>query len=111
MSIIAGSISSLIFISGTLSMLVKAYRTRDMNSYSMVTLSLNNIGNLIYWVYILSLPFGPIYLLHGFYTLTTAFMLCWAWLYRTRPEQIKRVTQTLRTITQTMELPVIRTRQ
>ncbi|MCI0710605.1 MAG: hypothetical protein L0154_10635 [Chloroflexi bacterium] len=111
MSIIAGSISSLIFISGTLSMLVKAYRTRDMNSYSIVTLALNNIGNLIYWVYILSLPFGPIYLLHGFYTFTTAFMLCWGWLYRTRPEQVKRVTRTLRTITQTMELPVIRPRQ
>ena len=110
MSIIAGSISSLIFISGTLSMLVKAYRTRDMNSYSMATLALNNVGNLIYWVYILSLPFGPIYLLHGFYTITTAFMVCWAWLYRTRPEQIKRVTHTLRAITQTMELPVIRTR-
>jgi uncharacterized protein with PQ loop repeat len=107
MSLIAGVISSMIFASGTLSMLIKAYRSRDMQSYSMLTIILNNIGNLIYWLYIISLPFGPIYLLHGFYTVATLFMLFWAWLYRTRPEQAKRMTKTLRTITQTLELPVI----
>lgn len=86
LQLIAGSVSSLIFITGTLNMVVKAWLTKDMASYSISALVLNNIGNLIYWLYIVSLPLGPIYLLHGFYTVTTIFLLAWALLYRHRPE-------------------------
>jgi hypothetical protein len=36
-----------------------------------------NIGNLLYWIYISSMPLGPIWLLHSFYTLTMVFLLVW----------------------------------
>ena len=35
----------------------------------------SNLGNLIYWLYIASLPFGPIWILQGFFTISTALML------------------------------------
>ena len=103
--IIAGSTSSMIFIMGTFSMLVKAQRTKDMESYSLSMLLCNNIGNVIYWLYILSLPFGPIYFLHGFYTLSTLLMLVWYLMYRHKPHVTQHITQTVKRITQTMELP------
>lgn len=74
-SIIAGTFSTLIFVSSNLSMLWKAYRTKDLHSYSRLNIILANAGNLIYWIYVLSLPPGPIWLLHLFYTFTSAFML------------------------------------
>jgi hypothetical protein len=49
----------------------------------------NNIGNLFYWLYVISLPFGPIYFLHGFFTLVSLLMLIWYLAYRTRPEPMK----------------------
>ncbi len=84
MQIMAGSISSLIFASSTLDMLIKAWRTGDMRSYSLTSLTLANIGNAIHWLYILSLPAGPIYALHSFYTVSTVLMLAWAVAYRRR---------------------------
>ena len=56
-------------------MLLKAYRTRDLHSYSSLNMLLVNMGNLIYWLYILQLPFGPIWLLHAFYTVSSALLL------------------------------------
>lgn len=81
LQLIAGSISSAIFASATLPMLYKAWRSGDMRSYSLTNLLLNNTGNLIHWLYISSLPFGPLWLLHTFYTVTTLMMLYWyiAW--------------------------------
>jgi hypothetical protein len=38
---------------------------------------MSNVGNAINWVYIASLPHGPVWWLHGFYTVTTALMLFW----------------------------------
>jgi hypothetical protein len=58
-------------------MLTKAFKTRDMKSYSFANITLSNVGNLVHWVYVSHLPFGPIWFLHGFYTLTTLFMLVW----------------------------------
>lgn len=72
--IAAGSISSFFFISGNLPMLLKAFKTKDLRSYSLGNLVLNNIGNLIYWLYISSLPIGPIWFMHTFYTITTLLM-------------------------------------
>lgn len=73
--IVAGSISSLFFISSNLPMLLKAFKTKNLRSYSLSTLVLNNIGNLIYWLYVSSLPIGPIWFMHTFYTITTLLML------------------------------------
>lgn len=109
--IIAGSISSLIFATGTLNMLIKAWRTKDVHSYSVVQLILNNVGNVVHWLYISSLPFGPIWFLHGFFTLSTAMMLLWYWMYHYRPKTAKRITQAVKRITQTMEMPTIASRQ
>ena len=75
--VIAGAASSLIFVTGNLPMLCKAFKTRDLKSYSLGNIALSNLGNLIYWVYVAGLPFGPIWFLHGFFTVTTAMMLVW----------------------------------
>lgn len=75
--IIAGSISSLLFISGNIPMLVKAFKTKNLRSYSLSNIVLINVGNLVYWLYICNLPLGPIWLLHAFYTLAEVLMLMW----------------------------------
>jgi uncharacterized protein with PQ loop repeat len=73
----AGSISSLLFVTGNIPMLLKAYRTRDLRSYSLSNILLVNVGNLLYWFYVSSLPFGPVWLLHSFYTVTMVVLLVW----------------------------------
>ena len=73
----AGVISSLIFMTGTLPMLLKAFHTKDLGSYSFGNILLSNLGNLIHWLYVVALPFGPIWFLHGFFTVTTGLMLIW----------------------------------
>ena len=77
LQITAGAISSLLFVSSNLPMLVKAFKTKDMKSYSLGNIALSNLGNLIHWVYVSGLPLGPIWFLHSFFTLTTALMLVW----------------------------------
>jgi hypothetical protein len=84
--LIAGTISSMIFIGATFPMLYKAWSTRDMGSYSLAQIVMNNVGNLVHWLYIVALPFGPVWLLHSFYTVTTVFMLIWWLLYHEAPE-------------------------
>jgi hypothetical protein len=74
-ALLAGSVSSLMFMSSTLPMLVKAVRTKDLRSYSPLQIVLANAGNGLYWLYVLSLPLGPIWLLHAFHTITTGLML------------------------------------
>lgn len=75
--IVAGSISSMLFMSGNVPMLLKVYKTKDVRSYSLSNILLLNAGNLIYWLYISSLPVGPIWVLHSFYTVTMVLMLVW----------------------------------
>ena len=82
---IAGSLAGLIFAAGSVDMLVKAWRTKDLRSYSLGQIVLNNVGNLFYWLYVISLPFGPIYFMHGFFTLVSLLMLIWYFVYRTAP--------------------------
>lgn len=74
---IAGTMSTIIFITSTVPMLTKAAKTRDLKSYSFSNIALSNVGNMVHWVYVLHLPFGPIWFLHGFFTLSTAFMFVW----------------------------------
>src|SRR5258708_2411058 len=73
--LIAGSISSLFFVSSNLPMLLKAFKTRNLRSYSLSNLLLTNLGNIFYWLYVSSLPIGPIWWMHSFYTITSILML------------------------------------
>ncbi|HXV41738.1 MAG TPA: hypothetical protein VEC96_01640 [Anaerolineae bacterium] len=75
MSLIAGTISGLIFISSHVPMLLKAFCTQDLHSYSRLNLLLVNVGNLIYWLYLVSLPLGPVWVLHTFYTISSGLLL------------------------------------
>lgn len=76
-AVLAGTASTALFVASTLPMLAKARRTRDLASYSLGNLLLANVGNLVHSVYVLSLPLGPIWALHGFYTATSLTMLAW----------------------------------
>jgi hypothetical protein len=82
---LAGVTATLIFAASTLPMLLKARRTRDLSSYSLGNIALANLGNLVQSVYVLSLPPGPIWALHGFYLTTTGLMLAWYLRYGRRP--------------------------
>lgn len=82
--LIAGGVSTAIYASGVLPMMVKAGRTKDLSSYSLGNLSLANAGNVINSIYVLSLPIGPIWFLHSFYVVTTALMLIWYVRYPSR---------------------------
>jgi uncharacterized protein with PQ loop repeat len=74
---LAGIVSTVIFACSALPMLVKAWRTQDLASYSLGNMVLANVGNLVHSVYVFSLPPGPIWALHTFYLVTTALMLVW----------------------------------
>lgn len=82
----AGSVSTLLFIAAEIPMLMKAVKTRNLRSYSLSYMILMNIGNVLYWLYVGTLPMGPVWLIHSFYTLTSALMLLWylryEWLHR-----------------------------
>jgi uncharacterized protein with PQ loop repeat len=82
----AGTISTIIFALSMLPMLLKAYWTKDLSSYSLGNILLSNLGNLIHSVYVFSLPAGPIWLLHSFYLVTTVLMLVWYFRYEWRTE-------------------------
>jgi len=83
-SLIAGGISTVIYASGVLPMLVKARRTKDLASYSLGNILLANVGNIVNSIYIFDLPLGPIWLLHAFYLVTTGLMLVWYLRYTPR---------------------------
>ena len=79
----AGTVSSVIFAASILPMLTKVIKTKNLASYSLSQLALANLGNLIYWLYIVSLPVGPVWFLQGFYTITTGLMLLFYLRYET----------------------------
>lgn len=83
--VIAGTISTTIFVFSTLPMLLKAFRTKDLRSYSPGNILLANLGNVIHSVYVFNLPPGPIWLLHAFYLITTGLMLVWYMRYERWP--------------------------
>jgi uncharacterized protein with PQ loop repeat len=80
----AGFMSSVIFITSNLPMLFKAFKTKDLKSYSPIHIILSNVGNFLYWLYVISLPVGPIWFLHGFFTLSTLLMLAFYLRYESR---------------------------
>jgi len=75
LSVLAGFASSTIFISSNLPMLFKAFKTKDMSSYSLGYLVLGNLGNTVYWLYVISLPIGPVWFLQVFFSTASALML------------------------------------
>jgi hypothetical protein len=75
--VVCGLVSTVTFVIGTLPMLLKAAKTRDLSSYSLGNIVLANVGNVVNTVYILSLPPGPVWALHGFNLVATALMLFW----------------------------------
>ena len=77
MATLAGSFSTVIFVGSTFPMLVKAIRTRDLESYSRSQLVLANCGNVLNSLYVFSLPIGPIWILHIFNLASTLFMFVW----------------------------------
>jgi hypothetical protein len=64
-------------------MVAKAVRTRDLQSYSLGQILLANVGNLLYWLYVVGLPLGPIWFLHGFNTAVALLMLLLYLIYET----------------------------
>lgn len=76
-AVLAGAVSTAIFVVSYMPMLAKAYRTQDLSSYSLGSLVLANVGNAIHSVYVFSLPPGPIWILHTFYLAATGAMLVW----------------------------------
>lgn len=89
--LLAGSAAGFIFAAGSLNMVIKAWRTKDMRSYSFGQMVLNNVGNVFYWLYVLSLPIGPIYFMHGFFTLVSLLMMIWYFVYRAEPRTPKQI--------------------
>ena len=81
-TLLAGTIAAILFTTSHIPMLARACKTRDLRSYSLVNLVVTNLGNSFYWIYIISLPFGPIWVMHGFYTVSAALMLLWYMRYR-----------------------------
>jgi uncharacterized protein with PQ loop repeat len=82
--VLAGTLSTVIFVFSTLPMLLKAFQTKDLSSYSLGNILLSNVGNVVHSVYVFHLPIGPIWLLHAFYLVTTALMLFWYMRYEWR---------------------------
>ncbi|WP_136707855.1 hypothetical protein [Agromyces sp. H66] len=75
--LVAGSLSTVIFVASFLPMLVKAARTRDLSSYSPGNLVLVNVANVVHSIYVYSLPIGPIWVLHSAYLTAGALMSVW----------------------------------
>ncbi len=76
---IAGTLATLLFVGSALPMLIRARRTRDLSSYSPANLIIANVGNLAQSIYVITLPPGPLWLMHGFNVVVSALMLLW-WL-------------------------------
>jgi hypothetical protein len=73
--LLAGFASTVIFASSKVPMLTKAIRTRDLHSYSISHIGLSTAGNMINWLYVISLPLGPVWLLQGLFTMADLLML------------------------------------
>jgi uncharacterized protein with PQ loop repeat len=77
------TLATVLFTTSHIPMLLRAFKTKDLRSYSWANLLVSNLGNVFYWVYVSTLPFGPIWIMHSFYTLSSLLMLFWYLRYRT----------------------------
>ena len=85
---IAGFGSSLIFVLSNFPMVAKAVRTRNLKSYSFSQILMANVGNLLYWLYVVGLPMGPIWFLHGFNTAVSILMLTLYLCFEVKPAAV-----------------------
>jgi hypothetical protein len=76
-ALLAGTVSTVVFAFSALPMLRKAAVTKDLASYSLGNILLANVGNVVHSLYVFHLPFGPIWVLHAFYLVSSALMLFW----------------------------------
>jgi hypothetical protein len=53
---LAGFFSTALFVLGTLPMLVRAFCTKNLASYSLGNILLSNVGNIINSIYVFHLP-------------------------------------------------------
>ena len=74
---LAGMVSTAVFVGSVLPMLHKALRTRELSSYSFGNIALANLGNVVHSIYVFNLPPGPIWILHTFYLVSSGLMLYW----------------------------------
>lgn len=72
---LAGTASAVVFAVSNLPMLRKALRTGDVSSYSLASVVMINVANLVYSIYVFSLPIGPVWMLHSFYLVSCAILL------------------------------------
>jgi uncharacterized membrane protein len=79
---IAGLVAGALFVVAQAPMLIKAFRTKDLNSYSPTYILIAAVGNVIYWPYVISLPFGAAWFIHVFMSLSTWLMLFFWWKWR-----------------------------
>ena len=77
LQMLTGFTCNAIFVTSSLPMLLKAFKTQDLKSYSFGHILLRHIGNVLYWVYVVSLPVGPVWFLQGFFTISSAPILFW----------------------------------
>ena len=107
LALLAGSISTMIFAASNIPMLLKVLRTKEVGSYSATNIVLANVGNLIYWVYLATLPFGPVWLLHGYNTITTVLMLALYLRFRNKHSTRRKIRGRDEAIFQTQEIPAV----
>jgi uncharacterized protein with PQ loop repeat len=85
LALLAGSAAAATFMISQLPMLIKASRTKNLTSYSFANIGLANCGNLLYAVYVVNVPVGPVWAVHGFNLTTSGLMLFWYLRYGRRP--------------------------
>jgi uncharacterized protein with PQ loop repeat len=89
-ALFAGSAAAAIFMISQLPMLIKARRTKNLTSYSFTNIGLANFGNVLYAVYVLQVPVGPVWVTHGFNLTASGLMLLWYLRYGSRPQSRAR---------------------
>ena len=78
-------VSNAVFPLGPLPILTKAVRTKNLASYSLGNILMSNVGNILYAIYVIHLPLGPIWFLHAYNSLSTGLMLVWYLKYEGLP--------------------------
>ena len=75
LQVLVGYLCTSIFMLSRVPMLLKAIHTRDLRSYSPAHLLMSTCANLLFWIYVVGLPIGPVWILQIFFTITDVTML------------------------------------
>ena len=93
--IIAGIVATVLFTLCKIPMLLKVVKTKDLNSYSPLHLGMSMFGNLTYWFYVVGLPFGPVWILQGFYTTADILMVSFYLLFQVYQKNKSRTSRVI----------------